>query len=308
MTFAMVYQYSENFILPISHDEVVYGKGSMLRKMPGDRWEQLSGLRAYYAFMWSHPGKQLLFMGAEFGQESEWADSRSLDWWLLDQEPHWRLHGLVKDLNKLYKSRPALWELDNDFEGFSWIDANDANGNTFSFLRFGKDNGKGARPVVASVINFSGMEHHQYRIGLPHGGAWREILNTDSPIYGGAGVGNMGQVMAEPVPWHGQPYSALITMQKLSAVWFEPAGDGDESAAPEPLRAQTQGVPRPELTRAPVVEEKRVRSQVSAADLRAAPVGTSGKAAPAAPAGQKPAEAEAPVTQEDPAASAEDAE
>ncbi|GMA40467.1 hypothetical protein GCM10025883_25120 [Mobilicoccus caccae] len=167
VTFSMVYAYSENFVLPISHDEVVYGKGSMLRKMPGDRWEQLSNLRAYYAFMWSHPGKQLLFMGSEFAQESEWADARSLDWWLTEHEPHRGMQALIRDLNGLYSSRPALWELDNDFEGFSWIDANDASGNTYSFLRFGKADERGDRAVIASVINFSGMEHHQYRIGLP---------------------------------------------------------------------------------------------------------------------------------------------
>lgn len=289
LTFSMVYQYSENFILPISHDEVVYGKGSMLRKMPGDRWEQLSNLRAYYAFMWSHPGKQLLFMGQEFGQESEWAESRSLDWWLLDQEPHWRLHKLVKDINHLYTSHPALWQLDNDFEGFQWIDANDSTGNTFSFLRFGKEDESGKRPVVASVTNFSGMEHHQLRIGLPHPGVWREILNTDSAEYGGAGMGNLGQITAEPVPWHGLPYSATITMQKLSAVWFEPAGEGEGDVQ---LFSETKGVDRPELSTAPVADEERVRSALSSADLTEPRVGTSGERAPAAPSGQKPGEDE----------------
>nr|WP_141631206.1 1,4-alpha-glucan branching protein GlgB [Mobilicoccus pelagius] len=267
ITFSMVYAYSENFVLPISHDEVVHGKGSMLRKMPGDRWEQLANLRAYYAFMWSHPGKQLLFMGSEFAQESEWADSRGLDWWLLDHAPHQGVQALIRDLNGLYASRPALWQLDNDFEGFSWIDANDASGNTYSFLRFGKPDERGDRPVVAAVVNYSGMEHHQYRIGLPRPGVWREILNTDAEVYGGAGLGNLGEIVAEDVPWHGQPYSALVTMQKLSAVWFEPVADGSGESS----QAQTPGVPRPELSRTPVVEEEVVRGKLSEAELRAAP-------------------------------------
>ena len=286
MTFAMVYAYSENFCLPISHDEVVYGKGSMLRKMPGDRWEQLAGMRVYYAFMWSHPGKQLLFMGQEFAQESEWADARSLDWWLLDHEPHWRMHKLVKDLNHLYQSRPALWELDNDWQGFSWIDANDASGNTYSFLRFGHEDENGERPVLASVLNFSGGEHHHYRVGLPKKGAWKEILNTDSVDYGGAGVGNLGQVIAEEVPWHGQPYSALITLPKLGGVWFEPADDGeaveanaaasaDAGPSTGSLRAQTPGRQRPELSGSPVHEDEGVPSGIDAADLAEPRVGTS---------------------------------
>ncbi|WP_245643048.1 1,4-alpha-glucan branching protein GlgB, partial [Piscicoccus intestinalis] len=290
MTFSMVYAYSENFCLPISHDEVVYGKGSMLRKMPGDRWEQLAGMRVYYAFMWSHPGKQLLFMGQEFAQESEWADARSLDWWLLDHEPHWRMHKLVKDLNHLYTTRPALWELDNDWQGFSWIDANDASGNTYSYLRFGKAGENGERPTVAVVTNFSGSEHHHYRVGLPKKGPWKEILNTDSLDYGGAGVGNLGQVEAEEIPWHGQPYSALVTLPKLGAVYFEPADEEPVSAeafetasenAPKPaqqeaLRAQTKGQDRPELSQSPVHEDEAVASGIEPEHLAEPRVGTSG--------------------------------
>ncbi len=300
LTFSMVYAYSENFVLPISHDEVVYGKGSMLRKMPGDRWEQLAGMRVFYAYMWSHPGKQLLFMGQEFAQEAEWADARSLDWWLLDHEPHWRMHKLVKDLNHIYSSRPALWQLDNDPAGFSWIDANDASGNTFSYLRFGHPGEDGVRPVLASVVNFSGGEHHHYRIGLPRPGVWNEILNTDSPDYGGSGTGNLGQIVAEEVPWHGQPYSALVTLPRLGGVWFEPAAERageaavDEVAAeatateaagaaegPEQpvtggLRAQTRGVARPELSGAPVHQDDGVASGIEAEHLAEPRVGTSG--------------------------------
>jgi 1,4-alpha-glucan branching enzyme len=223
VTFSLMYAWSENFVLPISHDEVVHGKGSLLRKMPGDRWQQLANLRAFFAFMWSHPGKQLIFMGSEFGQEGEWADGRSLDWWLLDQPAHQGVHAMVKDLNRAYSSRPALWSLDHEPRGFEWIDANDAAGNTFSFLRYGEPDEDGAVPAVASITNFSGAPHHQYRLGLPHPGRWNEILNTDAESYGGSGVGNLGSVAAEEVPWHGQPYSALVTLPALGAVWLEPA-------------------------------------------------------------------------------------
>ena len=218
MTFALVYAWSEQFVLPISHDEVVHGKGSLLRKMPGDRWEQLANLRAYVANMWSHPGKQLLFMGQEFAQEAEWADGRSLDWWLLDQPAHWGVHAMVKDLNRLYAAHPALWELDNEPRGFGWIDADDGDRNTFSYLRFGKSH----EDVVAVVANFSGAEHTGVRIGLPHEGAWTEVLNTDAQGYGGGGRGNLGRVTAEPVPMHGQPFSAVMTLPPLAALWFVP--------------------------------------------------------------------------------------
>ncbi len=223
MTFSMMYAWSENFVLPISHDEVVHGKGSLLRKMPGDRWQQLANLRAYLAYTWSHPGKQLVFMGSEFAQESEWADGLSLDWWLLDQPAHYGIHALVKDLNNAYRSHPAIWELDSVSEGFQWIDANDAAGNTFSFLRFGSAGPDGERPTLASIMNFSGGPHNAYRLGLPRMGRWNEILNTDAEGYGGSGVGNLGSVQAEEVPWHGQPYSALLTLPPLGTVWLEPA-------------------------------------------------------------------------------------
>jgi len=223
VTFSMVYAWSENFVLPVSHDEVVHGKGSLLRKMPGDRWQQLANVRAYLAYQWSHPGKQLIFMGSEFAQEGEWADGRSLDWWLLDQPAHYGVHALVKDLNSVYRSHPAMWELDHVAEGFQWIDANDAAGNTFSFLRFGPTGPDGVRPTLASITNFSGGPHYAYRLGLPHAGQWNEILNTDAEGYGGSGVGNLGSVQAEALPWHGQPYSALLTVPPLGAVWLEPA-------------------------------------------------------------------------------------
>ncbi|WP_166355181.1 1,4-alpha-glucan branching protein GlgB [Phytoactinopolyspora limicola] len=218
MTFSMMYAYSENFVLPLSHDEVVHGKGSLLRKIPGDRWQQLATLRAFYAYMWAHPGKQLLFMGGEFGQESEWAESGELDWWLLDSPDHAGLRRLVGDLNRVYREHPALWSLDADPAGFQWIDANDATGNVFSFLRFGSDGS-----MLACVTNFSPMPHEQYRLGLPLAGAWREVVNTDADVYTGSGVGNWGQVEADDEPWHGRPASTTLRVPPLGTLWLTPA-------------------------------------------------------------------------------------
>jgi 1,4-alpha-glucan branching enzyme len=215
MTFAMMYAYSENYVLPISHDEVVHGKGSLLRKMPGDRWRQLANVRAYLAYMWGHPGKQLIFMGTEFAQEAEWAESRELDWWLLDHIEHSGVQSLVRDLNAVYGTTPALWKLDQDNAGFSWIDANDASNNVLSFLRSDDDGS-----LIACVSNFSAMPHHGYRIGLPKGGRWVEVINTDAHTYYGSGVGNFGGVDAEEVSWHGRPYSAVVSLPPIGTVWF----------------------------------------------------------------------------------------
>jgi 1,4-alpha-glucan branching enzyme len=215
LTFSLVYAFSENFVLPISHDEVVHGKGSLLGKMPGDRWQQLANLRAFLAYQWAHPGKQLLFMGCEFGQGSEWSESRSLDWWLLDLPDHRGVHSLVRDLNAAYKSHPALWSQDVSGEGFSWIDANDAEGNVLSFLRWAPDGSS-----VACVANFSGTPHDRYRLGLPQSGTWHELVNTDALAYTGSGVGNLGSVIAEETPWHGQPASATMVLPPLGVLWL----------------------------------------------------------------------------------------
>jgi 1,4-alpha-glucan branching enzyme len=220
LTFSMVYAYSENYVLPISHDEVVYGKGSLLRKMPGDRWQQLANVRSYLAYMWAHPGKQLLFMGQEFAQDAEWAESRSLDWWHLDDPAHQGVLRLVTDLNSVYRDTPALWSRDVDPTGFAWIDANDASGNVLSFLRYAPAEDGAPGQVLACVANFSGVPHHGYRIGLPRGGRWREVLNSDADGYGGSGVGNFGGVEAVEEPWHGQPYSATVAAPPLGTVWF----------------------------------------------------------------------------------------
>ena len=220
MTFSLVYAFSENYVLPLSHDEVVHGKGSLLRKMPGDRWQQLATLRAYFGFMWAHPGKQLLFMGAEIGQEAEWAESRELDWWLLDHPEHRGLQSTLRDLNRLYADTPALWTLDNSPEGFEWIDANDAHRNVFSFVR----RAPGA-PELVCVTNFAAVPHEGYRLGLPAAGAWEEVLNTDAEIYGGSGVGNLGQVnavadeSAADSPG-AKPAYAEIVVPPLATVWF----------------------------------------------------------------------------------------
>jgi 1,4-alpha-glucan branching enzyme len=221
LTFSMIYAYSENYVLPISHDEVVYGKGSLLRKMPGDRWQQLANLRAYLAYMWAHPGKQLLFMGSEFAQDAEWAESRSLDWWHLDDPANQGILRLVTDLNSRYRELEALWSLDVDPAGFQWIDANDSAGNVLSFLRYGRAGGDGAeRQMLACVANFAGNPHLGYRIGLPRGGRWREVLNTDAEGYGGSDVGNYGGIDAVEEPWHGQPFSATLAAPPLGTVWF----------------------------------------------------------------------------------------
>jgi 1,4-alpha-glucan branching enzyme len=218
MTFAMVYAWSEQYVLPISHDEVVHGKGSLISKMPGDRWQQLAQLRAYLAFMWAHPGKQLLFMGSEIGQYAEWSESRGLDWWLLDNADHRGVSSCLTDLNRVYKETPALWSRDNDSAGFEWIDADDSAGNSFSWLRWGTEG-----DALACIVNFAGGPHESYRLGLPHGGTWVEVLNTDAEIYGGSGVGNLGSVVAEEIPWHGRPFSVSLRVPPLGALWLRPA-------------------------------------------------------------------------------------
>jgi 1,4-alpha-glucan branching enzyme len=216
ITFSFVYAFSENFLLPISHDEVVHGKGSLLTKMPGDHWQQLANVRAYLAFMWSHPGKQLLFMGQEFGQPSEWSEERGLDWWILDQPTHRGLFELVRELNTLYRQNPGLWRYDNDPRGFEWLDGGDAKNNVVAFLRWDDGN------PIAVLMNFSGVPHAGYRVGLPFAGEWEELLNTDATEYGGSGVGNLGGVTATNEPWAGRPASAELTLPPLGGLWLRP--------------------------------------------------------------------------------------
>jgi 1,4-alpha-glucan branching enzyme len=216
LTFGLLYAFSENFILPLSHDEVVHGKRSILGRMPGDRWQRFANLRAYYAFMWCHPGKKLLFMGGEFGQENEWAHEHSLDWHLLADPLHRSVQDLVRDLNRLYRSTPALHRLDASPDGFSWVDANDADNSVLSFLRFAPD-----QPAVLVVCNFTPVVRQDYRVGVPAGGYWRERINTDAAVYGGSNVGNAGGVVTEGTSCHNRPFSLRLTLPPLATLIFE---------------------------------------------------------------------------------------
>ncbi|WP_280384424.1 1,4-alpha-glucan branching protein GlgB [Nocardia wallacei] len=215
LTFSAVYAWSENYVLPISHDEVVHGKGTLWTRMPGDDWAKACGVRALLAYMWAHPGKQLLFMGQDFGQFREWSHDRGLDWHELDNPLHNGIRLLVRDLNAAYRAHPALWTHDTSPGGYAWIDADDRDNNVIAFLRYGSDGS-----TVACVYNFSGTQHRDHRIGLPSPGPWREILNTDATTYGGTGTGNLGSVQATEKPWHERPYSATVTLAPNSAVWL----------------------------------------------------------------------------------------
>ncbi|MEV0740775.1 1,4-alpha-glucan branching enzyme [Streptomyces sp. NPDC050549] len=224
MTFSMVYAYSENYVLPISHDEVVHGKRSLVSKMPGDWWQQRANLRAYLAFMWAHPGKQLLFMGQEFAQGAEWSETHGPDWWLLDpaygaEADHRGVRDLVRDLNTVYRHTPALWQLDTTPAGFQWITGDAAEDNVFAFLRHDTD----GSPLLA-VSNFSPVVRHDYRLGVPDDTpAWHETVNTDTAVYGGSDVTNPDPVKPEPTPWHGRPASIRLTLPPLATIWLRPA-------------------------------------------------------------------------------------
>jgi 1,4-alpha-glucan branching enzyme len=218
LTFSLVYAFSENFVLPLSHDEVVHGKRSLVDKMPGDRWQKLANLRALYAFMWAHPGKKLLFMGGELAQWREWDAETSLDWHLLEDRDHQGVQTLVRELNRTYRDSPALWQVDFEPSGFRWLEPNDAAANVLAFARFGED----AEQPLVCVCNLSPVPRYAYRLGLPVAGRWREALNTDSEYYGGSGVGNLGGVEAEGIGRHDQPYSAELTLPPLGVVWLVP--------------------------------------------------------------------------------------
>ena len=225
LTFSMVYAWDENFVLPLSHDEVVHGKGSLLRKMPGDEWQQFATLRALYGHMWAHPGKQLLFMGGELGQGTEWSEAASLDWYVLEYPLHRGVRACVADLNQVYRAEPALWEADHRPEGFQWLVGDARDDNVLAYARLSAD---GSR-VLACLVNFSPVVRHGWRLPLPLGGVWREVLNTDATAYGGSGVGNLGRVDAVAEPLHGRPFSAAVTLPPLAAIWFAPADAHVES-------------------------------------------------------------------------------
>jgi 1,4-alpha-glucan branching enzyme len=217
LTFGLIYAWSENFILPFSHDEVVHMKGSLLNKMPGSEEQKFAGLRALYAYMWAHPGKKLLFMGAEFGQWREWTETESLDWHLLETPTHEGVQRLIGDLNAVYRKRKALWQVDGEPEGFQWIDANNAAENIVSFIRRARDN---ARELIC-VGNFAPVLRENHQLGLPRKGTYRLIVNTDAEGYGGSGVNVAASVKAKPEPLHGQQFSAQVTLPPLSTLWFE---------------------------------------------------------------------------------------
>lgn len=218
LTFSLLYAFTENFILPLSHDEVTHGKGSLLGKMPGDRWQKVANLRALLAWTWAHPGKQLLFMGAEIAQSQEWSHDRSVDWHLLEYPEHRGMQTLVQQLNQLYRAEPALWEVDFQPEGFQWIQGADADSNVAAFLRWSAD---GSR-VMACVANLSPIPRPGYRLGLPRAGRWREVLNTDSEHFGGSNVGNGGAVQAREPGWHWLEHSAYVNLPPLAVIWLTP--------------------------------------------------------------------------------------
>jgi 1,4-alpha-glucan branching enzyme len=215
MTFGLVYAFSEKFVLPISHDEVVHGKLSLLGRMPGDDWQKFANLRAYLAFMWAHPGKKLLFMGCEFGQVTEWNHDAELPWNLLQHEAHRGVQGTVRHLNAALQAHPALYERDFDAAGFCWVIGNDAEQSVYAFLRFDES---GTAPLLV-VCNFTPIPRHEYRIGVP-GPAWREVFNSDATGFGGSGVGNGGILLAQAIPAHGQVQSLVLTLPPLGVIYL----------------------------------------------------------------------------------------
>ena len=223
LTFSMLYAFTENFLLPFSHDEVVHGKGSMLNKMPGDEWQRFANLRTLYTYMFTHPGKKLLFMGTEFGQGNEWDSAGVLDWWVLEYHYHQGVQQLVKDLNSLYHNTAALYRFEFDWQGFDWIDCHDAQQSVLSYIRQSDDE------VLVVCVNFTPMVRNDYRIGVPARGVYREILNSDSEIYGGSNVGNgTRDLVTEDSNWMGRPFSLTVTLPPLGAIVLKPESVTDD--------------------------------------------------------------------------------
>ena len=215
ITFSILYAFSENFLLPLSHDEVVHGKAALVNKFPGDRWQKVATLRALYGYMWSHPGKKLLFMGSEFAQNDEWSHEKSLDWHLTQYGEHKGVQDLVKDLNAFYKESPALWQRDSSSDGFTWLVGDDCAGNTLAYLRSADDGSQ-----IISITNFSPVPHEQYHLPIPKLGNWIEALNTDDVKYGGSGVIN-SQIKVEQIHHRGFDYSAVIRLAPLATIWLK---------------------------------------------------------------------------------------
>ncbi len=221
MTFSLLYAFHENFVLPLSHDEVVHGKGSLLAKMPGDDWQKFANLRALYGYMFGHPGKKLLFMGNDFGQWDEWSEAHSVDWHLLQWPLHQGLQRFVADVHRVYRAEPALHQADFDWRGFEWLEARDNETSVFAFLRRATDRDD----CVVVVSSFTPVPRLGYRVGVPFGGPWRELLNSDSELYGGSNVGNAGLVMAEEVPWSNQPHRVTLNIPPLGTLYLKPGGE-----------------------------------------------------------------------------------
>jgi 1,4-alpha-glucan branching enzyme len=216
ITFSLLYAFTENFVLPISHDEVVHGKGSLLNKMPGDEWRQFANVRAFLAYMWAHPGKKLLFMGQEIGQREEWNHDGGIRWELLEFDPHRKLQALVRELNRLYRAHPALYEVDFSYRGFEWVDFHDWESSIIAFLRRAED----PKDWVLICCNFTPVPRRNYEFGVPEEGFYEEILNTDSELFGGANLGNGGMVSSRPAPRHNRPHSISITLPPLAVLAF----------------------------------------------------------------------------------------
>ncbi|RZL67898.1 MAG: 1,4-alpha-glucan branching protein GlgB [Variovorax sp.] len=219
LTFSLVYAFNENFVLPLSHDEVVHGKGSLINKMPGDKWQQFANLRALFGLMWTHPGKKLLFMGCEFGQRREWTHDGELEWWATQEPEHAGVQSFVRQLNRVYRAEPALFEVDFSPEGFEWVNANDADASVLMFLRKPR---AGGSPVLVAC-NLTPLPRTGYVVGVPMGGVWDELLNSDAIEYGGAGWGNMGRVTADATPANGQAHSLSLTLPPLSTLILKPS-------------------------------------------------------------------------------------
>ncbi len=219
LTFSLWYAFTENFMLPLSHDEVVHGKGSLIGKMSGDEWQQFAGLRLLFGYMWTHPGKKLLFMGCEFGQKREWAHDESLEWHVLQYPLHAGAKQWVRDLNRVYRATPALYQLDFSQDGFEWIDCNDAQASTIAYLRKDREGG-----IVMVVCNFTPIPRDNYQLGVPRGGRWRERLNSDAQEYGGSGIGNFGVIESSPLPAHGKFHSLSLRLPPLGVLILSPEG------------------------------------------------------------------------------------
>jgi 1,4-alpha-glucan branching enzyme len=216
ITFRAVYAFTENYVLPLSHDEVTHGKGSLIAKMPGDRWQRFANLRALYGYMWAHPGKKLLFMGSEFAQWREWSHDAELEWSLLDDPAHAGMQRLVSDLNRVYRTTPALHEIDFEMPGFEWIIGDDREASVVAFLRRARSGS-----TVLVVSNFTPVPRVNYVIGVPQAGYWRETLNSDAPVYAGSGMGNLGGVQTAPVAAHGRFQSLTLTLPPLATIFLE---------------------------------------------------------------------------------------